>query len=122
MINWQNQVGDTSFMNRPGGFLGLNNNIRQQIFAQPQAPAPVMPPYQQLDPFLSASAGGVQGGFQPYINKLANQATQALNGGLLEPSPQALQPGNAGGTPEKIADPRMQGLLAQGFAPREWNR
>ena len=64
----------------------------------------------------------MQGGFQPYINKLANQATQALNGGLLEPSPQALQPGNAGGTPEQIANPKMQGLLAQGFAPREWNR
>ena len=86
------------------------------------APEAAMPPYQQLDPFLSASAGGVQGGFQPYINKLSNQATQALNGGLLDTIPQALQPGNAGGTPEQIADPRLRGLLAQGFAPREWNR
>ncbi|MES2637553.1 MAG: hypothetical protein V4605_09525 [Pseudomonadota bacterium] len=51
------------------------------------------------NPFTSASSGGVAGTLQPYINRMTQNASNALYGGLLNYQPQAMQAGNAGGTP-----------------------
>lgn len=79
------------------------------------------------DPFASAMSGNQQGTLQPFINRQTNNAYNALNSGLLGYSPQAMQAGNASGTPITANDPKasqfnLQGLLSnfEGFGNRSW--
>jgi hypothetical protein len=58
------------------------------------------------NPFTTASSGGVQGTLQPYINRMTQNASNALYGGLLGYRPQSMIAGNAGGTPQNSRVPQ----------------
>jgi len=60
------------------------------------------------NPFASASSGGVRGTLQPYINRMTQNASNALYGGLLGYSPQSMVAGNAGGTPQNSQVPQWR--------------
>lgn len=51
------------------------------------------------DPFGTAMSGTQSGTLQPYVNRMAQNASNALYGGLLGYQPQSMVAGNAGGTP-----------------------
>jgi hypothetical protein len=95
-------------------------------FGQPTAPAPTFSPYSG-DPFGSAMSGTKKGTLQEYINRMTQQGSNALYGGLLNYQPQSFQAGNAGGTPMPSQVPEgfnlpsaiPQGLLSQ-FGNRSW--
>lgn len=71
-----------------------------------------------LTPFTGASSGGVTGTLQPYINRQTQQASNALNGGLLNMQPQSMLSGNAGGQTIATQVPQQNSLL--NFANRPW--
>lgn len=60
------------------------------------------------NPFASASSGGVSGTLQPYVNRMTQNANQALYGGLLGYQPSQLVAGNAGGTPVSPNTPQWR--------------
>jgi hypothetical protein len=97
-------------------------NNWQQLIGHPQigalAPKPIGAPTGQSqqpqgpnvfsDPFGTASSGGKQGTLQPYINRMTQNASNALYGGLLGYQPQSLVAGNAGGTPQNSQVPQWR--------------
>ena len=84
------------------------------------------------DPFGSAMSGNQQGTLQPYVNKMTNQASNALYGGLQGYQPQPMASGNAGGqpiqseVPQFSMPPAMQSMMQGqegggfGFGKRAW--
>lgn len=58
------------------------------------------------DPFGTAMSGGQSGTLQPYINRMTQNASNALYGGLLNYQPQSMIAGNAGGTPQNSTVPQ----------------
>ena len=60
------------------------------------------------DPFNTAMSGTQSGTLQDYINRMTQQGSNSLYGGLLGYSPQSLMSGNAGGQ-------GMQSQVPQGF-------
>jgi hypothetical protein len=96
-----NNIAQTPYV--PG--LGMYANPVSGGGGQQQPPAP------QGDnvfsnPFTTASSGGVQGTLQPYINRMTQNASNALYGGLLNYQPQSLVAGDAGGTPRNSKVPQ----------------
>jgi hypothetical protein len=78
-------------------------------YAAPQQTAPTQAPQGAnvfTDPFGTASSGGVSGTLQPYINRMTQNASNALYGGLLGYRPQSMIAGNAGGTPQNSRVPQ----------------
>jgi hypothetical protein len=51
------------------------------------------------DPFSTAMSGNEKFSLQPYINRMTQNASNALYGGFLNYKPQSMVAGNAGGTP-----------------------
>jgi hypothetical protein len=97
----------------------FNGSVWQNLLNNPLSKSfstPIGPPTgqnQQLqganvfsDPFGTASSGGKQGTLQPYINRMNQNASNALYGGLLGYSPQSMIAGNAGGTPQNSKVPQ----------------
>lgn len=82
------------------------------------------------DPFGTASSGGQSGTLQPYVNRMTQNASNALYGGLLGYSPQSMVAGDAGGTPQNSTVPQFNipsalskfgnGLNFTGFGNRSW--
>ena len=79
------------------------------------------------DPFGTAMSGTKSGTLQPYINRMTQNASNALYGGLLGYQPQSLIAGDAGGTPQNSTVPQFnmpsslgQGLNFTGFGNRSW--
>jgi len=111
MIDWTNQ--------------GLAYNYRNP--APTPAPTPAAPSTSMLtNPFASAMSGDQTGTLQDYINRMNQQSSNALYGGLLNYQPQSMMAGNAGGTPMQGQVPQFnlqsaipQGLLSQ-FGQRSW--
>lgn len=112
--------------NTPSGYWGFgkylgggsNNNVMQSpIVASPY-------PFNPLtNPFSSASSGGVSGTLQPYVNRMTQNANNALYGGLLNYQPQSIVAGNAGGTPVNSTPPQFNiapSLLNANFGNRSW--
>jgi len=85
----------------PFGYSG-NFGTGGSGWQQPQLQAP---PQTQANtgmygnPFGTAMSGTQKGTLQPYVNRMTQNASNALYGGLLGYSPQSLIAGNAGGTP-----------------------
>jgi hypothetical protein len=121
-------------MNYVNNALGLAGNFLPQsqggigpnpTYNQPVASAPTFSPYSG-DPFGSAMSGTKKGTLQEYINRMTQQGSNALYGGLLNYQPQSMMAGNAGGTPQPSQVPQFnlpsaipQGLLS-GFGNRSW--
>lgn len=79
------------------------------------------------NPFSTAMSGTQTGTLQPYVNRMTQNASNALYGGLLNYSPQSLIAGDAGGTPQNSTAPQFnlpsaigQGLNFTGFGNRSW--
>jgi hypothetical protein len=76
------------------------------------------------DPFGTAMSGTKSGTLQPYINRMTQNADNALNGGLLNYAPQSMVAGDAGGTPVNSTPPQgfnLQSALLNGeFGKRSW--
>lgn len=76
------------------------------------------------DPFSTAMSGNQTGTLQPYINRMIQNASDALYGGLLNYQPTPMVAGNAGGTPINSNVPQFNipsGLLNfNGFGNRSW--
>jgi hypothetical protein len=84
------------------------------------------------DPFGTAMSGNQSGTLQPFVNKMTNQASNALYGGLQSYQPQPMQSGNAGGqtiqteVPQFSMPPAMQSMMQGqdgggfGFGKRAW--
>lgn len=82
------------------------------------------------DPFGTAMSGTKSGTLQPYVNRMTQNASNALYGGLLGYSPQSMVAGDAGGTPQNSSVPQFnlpsaipqtgQGLNFTGFGNRSW--
>lgn len=82
------------------------------------------------DPFGTAMSGTQSGTLQPYVNRMTQNASNALYGGLLDYKPQSLIAGDAGGTPVNSTAPQWnlpssiggvgQGLNFTGFGNRSW--
>jgi len=79
------------------------------------------------NPFGTAMSGTKSGTLQPYINRMTQNASNALYGGLLGYQPQSLIAGDAGGTPQNSTVPQFnmpsalgQGLNFTGFGNRSW--
>jgi len=82
------------------------------------------------DPFGTAMSGTQKGTLQPYVNRMTQNASNALYGGLLGYSPQSIVAGDAGGTPVNSTPPQFnlpsaipqtgQGLNFTGFGNRSW--
>jgi len=77
------------------------------------------------DPFGTAMSGTQSGTLQPYINRMSQNASNALYGGLLNYTPQNVVAGDAGGTPVNGQAPTgfniPSGLLNfNGFGNRSW--
>lgn len=111
------------------------------------APAPVVQAEPELDysssifsdPFSTAMSGNEKYTLQPYINRMTQNASNALYGGLMDYKPQSMVAGNAGGTPINStvpnwhlpsAIPTQSGLLSPEvkeklkglFSNRSWMR
>lgn len=75
------------------------------------------------NPFGAAMSGTQHDTLQPYINQQTQQASDALNGGLLGQS-MPMQSGNAGGMPMTATQPQfdLTSALAnfKGFGNRAW--
>jgi hypothetical protein len=72
--------------------------------AAPPQPAPVAPveSYKEsifANPFSTAMSGTETGTLQPYVNRMTQESSDTLYGGLLGYQPQSMVAGNAGGTP-----------------------
>lgn len=82
------------------------------------------------DPFGTAMSGTKSGTLQPYVNRMTQNASNALYGGLLGYSPQSMVAGDAGGTPVNSTAPQFNipsalsqygnGLNFTGFGNRSW--
>lgn len=82
------------------------------------------------DPFGTAMSGTQTGTLQPYINRMTQNASNALYGGLLGYSPRSMIAGDAGGTPVNSTVPQFNipsalgqygnGLNFTGFGNRSW--
>lgn len=82
------------------------------------------------DPFGTAMSGTQTGTLQPYVNRMTQNANNALYGGLLGYKPQSIVAGDAGGTPVNSTPPQFnlpsaipqqgQGLNFTGFGNRSW--
>jgi hypothetical protein len=77
------------------------------------------------NPFSTATSGGVSGTLQPYVNRMTQNANNALYGGLLNYQPQPIVAGDAGGTPVNSTPPKgfsLEGGLLNGanFGNRSW--
>jgi len=82
------------------------------------------------NPFGTAMSGTQTGTLQPYVNRMTQNASNALYGGLLGYSPQSLIAGDAGGTPVNSTAPQWnlpsaiggtgQGLNFTNFGNRAW--
>jgi len=82
------------------------------------------------NPFGTAMSGTQSGTLQPYVNRMTQNASNALYGGLLGYSPQSMVAGDAGGTPQNSSVPQFnlpsaipqtgQGLNFTGFGNRSW--
>lgn len=103
-----------------GQYLGGNGGG-----GRPQQPVMPQYPFNPLNnPFVSASSGGVSGTLQPYVNRMTQNANNALYGGLLNYQPQSIIAGNAGGTPVNSTPPQgfnlQSALLNNNFGNRSW--
>jgi hypothetical protein len=114
-----------------GGGNGYTQTPGINGFAKPITPPPIGPsttPSQSNgmfgDPFGTAMSGGKSGTLQPYVNRMTQNADNALNGGLLNYSPQSMVAGDAGGTPVNSTPPQgfnLQSALLNGeFGKRSW--
>lgn len=100
-------------------------NGPQQVAA---APAPVVQKQQDTgmygNPFSTAMSGMKAGTLQPYVNRMTQNANNALYGGLLDYKPQPIVAGDAGGTPVNSTPPQgfnLQSALLNGeFGKRSW--
>jgi len=82
------------------------------------------------NPFGTAMSGTQSGTLQPYVNRMTQNASNALYGGLLGYSPKSVVAGDAGGTPQNSSVPQFnlpsaipttgQGLNFTGFGNRSW--
>lgn len=82
------------------------------------------------DPFSTAMSGTQSGTLQPYVNRMTQNASNALYGGLLGYQPQSMMAGNAGGTPINSTVPQgfnipsalqsMMGGQGLNFGNRSW--
>ncbi len=79
------------------------------------------------NPFGTAMSGTKSGTLQPYVNRMTQNASNALYGGLLGYQPQSLIAGDAGGTQQNSTVPQFnmpsalgQGLNFTGFGNRSW--
>ena len=77
------------------------------------------------DPFGTAMSGNQTGTLQPYVNRMNQNASDALYGGLLNYQPQSMIAGNAGGTPQNSSVPQgfnipNELLNFKGFGNRSW--
>lgn len=75
------------------------------------------------NPFGTVMSGTQSGTLQPYVNRMTQNASNALYGGLLNYQPQSLIAGDAGGTPVNSTAPQwnlpsMLGGL--NFGNRSW--
>jgi hypothetical protein len=116
-----------------GNLLGFNLPNQMGLYGG-SAPRGVLPAAIQAkqptstgmfgDPFGTAMSGGVSGTLQPYVNRMTQNADNALNGGLLNYSPQSMEAGDAGGTPVNSTPPQgfnLQSALLNGeFGKRSW--
>lgn len=106
--------------------LGYRQNPANPTQPLPQTPASGM----WSNPFSTAMSGTQTGTLQPYVNRMTQNANQALYGGLLGYSPQPIVAGDAGGTPVNSTPPQFnlqsaipqqgQGLNFTGFGNRSW--
>lgn len=110
---------------------GAGNIPVQQAMQQtisklaPAATTPSVPNKGLLsNPFTSAMSGTQSGTLQPYLNKLTQQSSDALNGGLLNYLPQSMTAPSAGGTPinSQVPSFNIPSALAgfSGFGNRSW--
>jgi len=115
-------------------YINTSSPFAMQPIGAPTAQPP--PPQQPLnngmfgDPFGTAMSGGQSGTLQPYVNRMTQNASNALYGGLLNYKPQSMIAGNAGGTPVNPQAPQgfnipsaLQGMQnGQGlnFGNRSW--
>lgn len=100
--------------------------------SQPQVQAPVTNRGMFSDPFSTAMSGTKSGTLQEYINRMTQQGSNALYGGLLGYSPTSMIAGDAGGTPIQSQVPQgfnipsaLQAYMQQGggglnFGNRSW--
>ena len=82
------------------------------------------------NPFSTAMSGTQSGTLQPYVNRMTQNANNALYGGLLGYKPQSIVAGDAGGTPVNSTPPQFNipsalqgygnGLNFTGFGNRSW--
>lgn len=72
-----------------------------------QQQAPTFRNSAPLDPFGSAMSGTKSGTLQPYVNRMTQNANNALYGGLLGYQPQSIVAGDAGGTPVNSTPPQF---------------
>lgn len=128
----------------PDSNMGIPNLAWQQLIStnSPFAPKPIGAPTASSnttnisntrmfgDPFGTAMSGGQSGTLQPYVNRMTQNASNALYGGLLNYQPQSMIAGNAGGTPQNSTVPQgfnipsalqsMMGGQGLNFGNRSW--
>lgn len=105
-------------------YFGTNKNIQE---TPSHTPAPQLSGMYQ-NPFSTAMSGTQSGTLQPYVNRMTQNANNALYGGLLGYQPQGIIAGDAGGTPVNSTPPQFnlqsaipqQGLNFTGFGNRSW--
>jgi hypothetical protein len=120
---YYNVPDNGSFLQRASYLNAINRDFNATSAGLPSpfdAPTPIgAPPMQQAqqvqantgmysDPFGTAMSGTQKGTLQPYVNRMTQNASNALYGGLLGYQPQSMVAGNAGGTPVNSTVPKWR--------------
>lgn len=95
---------------QPGGVYHGFGLYQPTSYTPAPAPAPVPQDNYNTsifaDPFSTAMSGNQKFSLQPYVNRMTQNASNALYGGLLGYQPQSMVAGNAGGTPVNSKVPK----------------
>lgn len=126
---FNNSGGSLGYQNRNGTITDMFGRALFQLNPQ-QSQQTAQPANTGMfgDPFGTAMSGNERGTLQPYVNRMTQNASNALYGGLLNYSPQSMVAGSAGGTPQNSTVPQfdiqsaLKGMNGQslGFGNRSW--
>lgn len=101
---------NNSFAYSPGIYGDWGNWYPRQQQVQPEVQQQPTSPNTGMygDPFSTAMSGNQKFSLQPYVNRMTQNASNALYGGLLGYRPQSMIAGNAGGTPVNSTVPNWR--------------